>query len=50
MNIKETTPESVEETEPAENAGNSEKLWNTIIVSEISVSTLVMGKLKTFFF
>ena len=37
VNINETTTESVEETEPAENA---EKLRNTIMVSEISIFTL----------
>ena len=44
VNINETTPESVEETEPAENA---EKSGNTIIVSEIFISTLAVEKLKT---
>ena len=35
VNNNETTTESVKETEPAENAENTEKLGNTIIVSEI---------------
>ena len=47
MNINETTPESVEETEPAENAENTEKSGNTIIVSEIFISTLAVEKRKT---
>ena len=47
VNINETTPESVEETEPAENAENTEKSGNTIIVSEIFISTLAVEKLKT---
>ena len=37
VNINETTTASVEET--AENAGNTEKLGNTIMVSEISIVT-----------
>ena len=41
VNINETTPESVEETEPAENAENTEKSGNTIIVSEIFISTFL---------
>ena len=39
MNINETTPQSVEKTETAENAENTEKSGNTIIISEISIST-----------
>ena len=45
VNINETTPESVEETEPAENAENTEKLGNTIIVYENFISTLAVEKL-----
>ena len=37
VNINETTTESVEETEPTENAKNAEKLGNTSMVSEISI-------------
>ena len=40
VNMVETTTESVYETEPAENAENTEKLANTIMVSEISIFTL----------
>ena len=40
MNINETTPQSVEKTETAENAENIEKSGNTIIILEISISTL----------
>ena len=40
VNSNETTAESVDETEPAENAENTEKLRNTIMVSEISIFTL----------
>ena len=35
VKINENTPESVEETEPTENAENTEKLGNSIIISEI---------------
>ena len=35
VNINENTTESVEETEPPENAENAEKLGDTIVVSEI---------------
>ena len=35
VNINETTTESVGETEPAENAENTGKLGNTIMVPEI---------------
>ena len=40
------TTESVEKTEPAENAENTEKLWNTIIVFEISIFTLTVENLQ----
>ena len=33
VNINETTTESIEETEPAENANNTYKFGNTIMVS-----------------
>ena len=46
MNINETTTESVEETEPAENDKNTEKLWNIIKISEISVLTLAVENLQ----
>ena len=42
VNINETTTELVEETEPAENAKNTEKLRNTIMVFEISVFTMAV--------
>ena len=45
VNVNETTPESVEETVPAENAENNEKSGNTIRFSEISFSTLAVEKL-----
>ena len=45
VNINETTTESVEETEPAENAENTDKLGNTIVVSEISIFTLTVDNL-----
>ena len=35
--INESTTESLQETEPAENAENTEKMRNTIMVSEISI-------------
>ena len=38
LNINETTIDSVEKTDPAENAENTEKLGNTIMVSEILFS------------
>ena len=47
VNFNKTTPESVEETEPSENADNPEKSWNTIRVCEISISTLAVEKLLT---
>ena len=47
MNINETTLWSVEETEAAENAKNSEKSGNTILVSDISIFTLSGETLKT---
>ena len=46
MNINETTTELVDETEPAENAENTEKLGNTIMVSEISIFTLAVEDLQ----
>ena len=46
MNINEIT-ESVDETEPAENSENTEKLGTIIIVSEISISSFAVAKLKT---
>ena len=46
VNNNETTTESVKETEPAENAENTEKLGNTIIVTEISIFTLAMENLQ----
>jgi hypothetical protein len=46
VNINETTTGSLEETEPTENAEHNEKLWNTIIVSEISIFTLAVENLQ----
>ena len=46
MNINETTTESVEENEPAENAENTEKLVNKIMVSEISIFTVAVENLQ----
>ena len=46
VNTNETTTESVEETEPDENAENTEKLGNTIMVSEISIFTLSVKNLQ----
>ena len=46
MNTNETATESVEETDPAENAENTEKLGNIIMVSEISIFTLVVENLQ----
>ena len=46
VNINETTTGSLEETEPAENAENTEKLWNTIMISEISIFTLAVENLQ----
>ena len=40
VNINETTPESVEETEPAENAEDTKKSVNAIRAAEISIYTL----------
>ena len=37
VNINETTAESAGETEPDENVENTEKLDNTIMVSDISI-------------
>ena len=44
VNINETTTKSEEETEPAENAANTEKLGKTIMVSDISIFTLAEEK------
>ena len=46
VNINETTTESVEETVPAEYAENTEKLGNTIIVSEIFIFILAVENLQ----
>ena len=46
MTTNETTTVSVEETEPAENAENTKKLGNTIMVSEISIFTLWVENLQ----
>ena len=46
VNINETTAESVEETEPAENAKNTEKLENKIMVSDISIFTVAVENLQ----
>ena len=46
MNINVNTTESIGETEPAENAENTEKLGNTIMVSEISIFTLAVENLQ----
>ena len=45
VNINKTTTESVEETEPAENAKITEKLANAIMVSEISIFTFAVENL-----
>ena len=45
LNINETSTESVEKTEPSDNAENNEKLGNTIMVSEISIFTLTVENL-----
>ena len=42
VNINETTPKSVEETEPALNCENTEEFRNTIMVSDISIFTLAV--------
>ena len=42
VNINETTTESVKEAEPAENAQNTEKLGNTIMVSDIYIFMLTV--------
>ena len=47
VNINETTPESVKETEPAENTENTEQSGNTIIFSDTTISTLAVENLKT---
>ena len=46
VNINETTTESLDETEPAENAENTEKLGNKIIVLKISIFTLAVKNLQ----
>ena len=46
VNINKTTTESVEKNEPAENNENTEKLGNTIIVSEISIFMLTVHNLQ----
>jgi hypothetical protein len=46
VNINETTTELVGETEPAENAENTEKFGSTIMVSEISIFTLAVENLQ----
>ena len=46
VNIIETTTEPVEETEPADNAENTEKLENKIMVSEIFIFTLAVENLQ----
>ena len=42
VNINETKTESVEETKHAENAENTEKLGNTIMVSQLSIFNLAV--------
>ena len=44
--INEGSNESVEEPEAAEKAENTEKLGNTIMVSEISIFTLALDNLQ----
>ena len=46
VDVNETTAESVENTEPAEYAENTEKLGNTIMISEISIFTLAVKNLQ----
>ena len=46
LNINETTTESMGETEHAGNAENTEKLRNTIMVSDISISTVAVENLE----
>ena len=46
VNINETTTESLEETEPAENVENTETLENKIMVSEISIFTVAVENLQ----
>ena len=46
MSINETTTESVDETEHAENGENTEKLGNTIMVSELSIFNLAVENLQ----
>ena len=45
VNINETTPDSVEKTEPAEHAENTEKLGNTFMISDISIFNLAVENL-----
>jgi hypothetical protein len=46
VNINETTTESIRETEPAENAENTEKLENKNMVSDISIFTVAVKNLQ----
>ena len=46
VNTNENKTKSVEETEPAENVENTEKLGNTNMVSEISIFTLAVENLQ----
>ena len=46
VNINKTTTESEKGTEPAENTENTEKLGNTIMVTEISIFTLAVENLQ----
>ena len=46
MNTNETTTESVEETEPAENAENTAKLRNIIMISEVYILALAAENLQ----
>ena len=46
VNINETTTESLKETEPAENAENTEKLRSTKMGLEISIFTLAVENLQ----
>ena len=45
-NINEIITKSVDETEPAENAENTEELGKIIIVSEIAIFTLAVENLQ----
>ena len=46
VNINETTTESVEETERAEKAENTDKFGNTIMVYDISIFSLAVENLQ----